>query len=113
MRRRMIGQVTSAIENLGLSILHLVQKILNEDEATALYKEHIGKWHFNRNIRHIISGPCVVIHVQGTDAFIKCREMVKTYREAHSDLIKLPANLVHATSDENKALEELKAVGCL
>jgi nucleoside-diphosphate kinase len=110
-RRRMAGQIITAIENLGLTIVHLNQKTLREDEAAALYKEHIGKWHFQRNIRHITSGPSIAIHVRGTGSLQKCRDMVETYREAHTDLIKLPANLVHATSDEDKAPEELKSVG--
>ncbi len=112
-RRRMIGQIVTAVENLGLSILHLNHQVLKEDEAVALYREHKGKWHFNRNIKHVTSGPSVVIHANGSDAVKKCRELVKMYREAHKDLIKLPANLVHATSNSEKALEELASVKCV
>jgi len=112
-RRGMIGQIVTAVENLGLSILHLNQKTLKMDEATALYEEHKGKWHFNRNIKHITSGPSVVIHVKGVDAVTKCRGLVKMYREAYKDLIKLPANLVHATSDSENTLNELSSLGCI
>lgn len=112
-RRRMVGQIITAIENLGLSILYLNQRVLNEEEATDLYKEHIGKWHFKRNIRHITSGPSVAIHVDGPGAKKKCREMIETFREAHKDLVKLPANLVHATSGDKKAIDELASLGCI
>lgn len=109
-RRRMVGQIITAIENLGLSIMELNQKTLTESTASALYEEHKGKWHFKRNIRHVISGPSIVIYVHGTDAVKKCRDMVETFRQSHKDLIKLPANLVHATSDSKKAQEELDAL---
>ena len=111
-RRRMVGQIIGAIESRGLSILYLQQKILSVDEATALYREHIGKWHFARNIKHITSGPVVVIHVQGEDALTRCRAMVKEMREAYKDVIKLPKNIVHSTSSPEKAQEELESVGC-
>lgn len=109
-RRRMIGQIITAIENLGLSIVELNQEILTENAATILYKEHRGKWHFKRNISHITSGPSIVMHVHGTDAVKRCRDMVEIFQQSHSDLIKLPANLVHATSNIEQVPEELAAV---
>jgi len=109
-RRRMIGQIITAIESRGLMIVKLEQKTLTEDAATALYQEHQGKWHFQRNIRHVTSGSSVAIHVQGKDAVTRCRDMVETFRQSHKDMIKLPANLVHATSDPDRASKELAAV---
>lgn len=111
-RRRMIGQIIGAIESRGLSILCLQQKILSISEATSLYEEHKGKWHFARNIKHVTSGPVVVIHICGDDALARCRSVVKEIREAHKDVIKLPKNIVHATSDLEKVQDELESVGC-
>ena len=111
-RRRMIGQIIGAIESRGLSILYLQQKILSTSEATSLYEEHKGKWHFTRNIKHVTSGPVVVIHVRGDDAIARCRSIVKEIREAHKDVIKLPKNIVHATSDPGKVQDELESVSC-
>jgi len=110
-RRRMIGQIIGAIEILGLSILHLQQKKISSYEAESLYKEHKGKWHFTRNIKHVISGPVVIIHVNGEDAVVRCREMVTRIRESNQDVIKLPRNIVHATSDCKKSIQELESVG--
>lgn len=109
-RRRMVGQIITAIEHLGLCIQELHKKELSRDEAESLYREHMGKWHFNRNIRHITSGPVVVVHVRGEEALKKCRNLVETFREAHKDLIRLPENLVHATSDAEKVEQELLSV---
>ena len=111
-RRRMIGQIVGAIESRSLSILHLQQRTLSTAEAELLYLEHKGKWHFARNIKHVISGPVVVIHVCGEEALSRCRQLVESIREAHKDVIKLPKNIAHATSDLDKAENELGAVGC-
>ncbi len=112
-RRRMAGQIITSVENLGLTIKTLIHKTLTEEEARELYAEHNGKWHFPRNIRHITSGPCVVIHVNGDDSVTRCRQMVETFRDSYKDVIRLPANLVHATSDFDRTNYELEAVGCL
>ena len=111
-RRRMVGQIIGAIESRGLSILYLQQKILSTSEATSLYEEHKGKWHFARNIKHVTSGPVVVIHIRGDDALARCRSVVKEIREAHKDVSKLPKNIVHATSYIEKVQNELGSVGC-
>lgn len=110
-RRKMVGQILTAIESRGLDILHLQQKRLTETQATDLYKEHKGKWHFSRNIKHIISGPVITIEVQGDSAVTRCRHIVEQIREANRDVIQLPKNLVHATSEPDKAHEELLSVG--
>lgn len=111
-RRRMIGQIVGAIESLSFAILHLQQKNLSTAEAESLYKEHKGKWHFTRNIKHVTSGPIVIIHIQGEEAILRCRQMVDGIREAYQDIIKLPRNIVHSTSDPSKVTEELESVGC-
>lgn len=111
-RRRMIGQIVGAIESRGLAILHLQQRVLSTAEAELLYQEHKGKWHFARNIKHVTSSPVVIMHIRGDDALARCRSVVKEIREAHQDVIKLPENIVHATSDLERVEIELGAVGC-
>lgn len=108
--RRMTGQVITAIETLGLEIQRLELKRLNVVEAEALYAEHKGKWHFKRNIKHILSGPCVAIKVSGKNALELCRTMVKSCRQANEDVIKLPANLIHASSNKDNVLKELMSL---
>ncbi len=112
-RRRMVGTLVTAIESTGLAIDQIQQKRLTSAEAGELYKEHKGKWHFERNIRHITSGPTVVIEVVGKHAINKCRELIENFRNNHRDVIHLPRNLVHATSDPDRAHDELSAVGLI
>lgn len=110
-KKHMTGIIITAIENTGLNITKMSQKVLTEIEAQNLYKEHRGKWHFNRNIKHIISGPVVIMEIVGEQALERCRKFVEDFRRAHEDVISLPKNLVHATSDPSRVCEELAAVG--
>lgn len=109
-RRRMIGQIITAIESRGLAIQHLELAKLSTKQAENLYSEHKGKWHFSRNIKHITSGPVIVIKVNGTDAVRQCRSLIESYREANKDIIDLPRNLIHATDNASKTSNELAAV---
>ncbi len=110
-QRHMVGSVVLAIESTGLEISQLRMKTLSRQEACSLYAEHKGKWHFERNIRHVTSGPAVVIEVEGDGAIRRCREIVETFRRCNKALIELPCNLVHSTVEPEKVDEELSAVG--
>lgn len=110
-QRHMVGVVVTAIESSGLTIAKLQQKTLSKKEASNLYQEHKGKWHFSRNITHVTSGPVVVMQVEGENAVERCRTLVENFRQAHSDVIVLPRNLLHATSDSSRSEREINAVG--
>ena len=110
-QRRMIGSVVGALENSGMVISDMRQTTLTKEEASSLYKEHEGKWHFDRNIKHVTSDPCVLIRIEGANAVARCREFVKAFRQAHQDVVIQPRNLIHATSDPDKVYDELSAVG--
>ncbi len=106
----MVGTVISAIESRGLNIKHLQQKTLLHEEAIKLYKEHIDKWHFERNIKHMTSGPVILLEIEGKEALNKCREYVMYFRNIYKDMVKLPRNLIHATDRQNNVANELLAV---
>jgi nucleoside-diphosphate kinase len=109
--RKIVGSILTGIECLGLTLELVEMKNLNRQEACDLYHEHAGKWHFERNIDHITSGPVLLIKVTGRKAVEKCRELVENFRKANREMIKLPKNLVHATDHIGKADQELSAVG--
>ena len=110
-RRRMVGLVISALETRNLDITGIVQTNLSVETASDLYREHRGKWHFERNIKHVTSGPVVLLQIEGTEAVKICREFVEHFRLAHREVISRPKNLVHASDSVAKAQEELLSVG--
>lgn len=110
-RRGLIGTFLTTLETNGLRISKLLQKKLSREEASELYKEHQGKYYFERNIRHVTSGNVVLLEIHGEDSVRRCRQIAESFRNNHKDVIRLPQNLVHATSSLEKAEEELRAVG--
>lgn len=106
-----IGAVIRYIEIDGFQITRIEMRYLALPEAELLYEEHRNQWYFDRNIKHVTSGPVVLIQVEGEDVIHKTRQIVEKVREKFE--IELPRNLVHASSEENKALQELAAVGFL
>jgi len=109
LEKRIAGLILTAIEQQGLTINQLEMKHLTHMEACELYKEHKGKYYFDRNIRHVTSGPVIIMEVEGPESIDKCRQLVKTIREAHE--VAHPQNLLHATSEASQAEEELSSVG--
>ncbi len=110
-QKRMIGSIIGALENSGMTISEMKYTTLTKKEASDLYKEHKGKWHFDRNIKHVTSGGCVLIRIEGANAVTRCREFIESFRKAHQDVVIQPRNLVHATSDPDRVYDELSAVG--
>lgn len=111
LHRKMAGLVITLLESSGLNISYLCQRFLTLLEAEQLYAEHRGRWFFDRNIKHVMSGEVIIVRVEGDNAVNTCRGVIERFRAAHKDVIKLPRNLVHATSELEKASGELIAVG--
>ena len=107
---KMVGLAISDIEYADLKITRMQQKTLTQQEAEALYAEHKGKDFFDRNIQHVTSGPVVLIEVEGEGAVGQCRQMIEDFRRRFVNVIELPKNLVHATSDAANASIEIDAV---
>lgn len=110
-QRKMVGAVITAIEGRGLDITRLQRKRLSLDEASNLYKDHRGKWFFERNIKHVTSGAVVLMEVSGKNAVAACRELVDSFRTANRDVIVIPRNLVHSTESPENSDHELNSVG--
>ena len=103
-----IGLIIGLIEYDGLQITKMKIDTLSALQAEDLYDEHKGKQYFDRNIKHVTSGHVVLMQVEGEDAITKTRHIVDEIRSRFD--IELPKNLVHASSEENKALKELSVV---
>ncbi len=107
---KIVGLTISEIEYAHLKITRMQQRVLSRQEAESLYDEHKGKDFFVRNIDHIVSGPVVLIEVEGDSAVSQCRQMIEDFRHRFVNVIELPKNLIHATSDPARASVEIAAV---
>lgn len=114
--RGLIGEIISRIERRGMKIVAM--KMVNVDERLAReqYSPHIGKSFFNELIRHITSGPSVVMVVEGRNAVSVMRSMIGATDPANAspgtirgDLaLDLTRNVVHAADSAESARREMK-----
>lgn len=111
LQHKLGGVFLSLIEHSGLKISNMSFKNMSKDEACSLYDEHRGKWYFERNVKHVSSGPVLLMNISGVDAVNRCRKLVEDFRDAHKDLVALPKNLIHATPTHTASGRELQSVG--
>jgi len=103
------GPIIGLIEDKDLKITQMIMKTLGLTEAELIYAEHKGQWYFERNINHVTSDPVVLMQVEGDDVIEKTRKIVDDVRKNFN--IELPKNIIHASSNADKAIEELQAAG--
>jgi nucleoside-diphosphate kinase len=114
-RKDVIGDVLSRIEQDGLSIVSLKMIQLTESEAGEFYAEHQGSEFFDGLIEFMTSGPVVVAAVEGDDAISRLRTLMGetdptdaapgTIRAEHAD--GLPDNIIHGSDSPESAEREL------
>ncbi len=92
---------------------------LTENAAAEFYSEHEAEPFFQGLIKHMASGPCVVLVLQGPNAIASYRELmgatdpVKAKASEQFSLRKsfgttMPANAVHGSDSQNSANREVE-----
>ena len=109
-QRGLIGEIISRFERKGLKILELVMFSCWRDLAEQIYKVHKDKPFFNGQVEFMISGPIVLLILEGKDAVAHARLIAGdigtpgTIRGDYS--ISIRHNIVHASDTvENAAYE--------
>jgi len=112
--KNLIGKIVSRFEEEGLRIAGIRKVHLSRPEAEGFYAVHKERPFFGELVDFMISGPCVVICLEGDNAILKNREIMGATDPAEADegtLRKLYAdskgeNAVHGSdSPENAATE--------
>lgn len=111
-RRQLMGQIITHLENKGLLIIGAKLLIMDDHLAGMHYAEHVGKPFFPELVDFITSGPLLALAVYGSRAVMAVRVLVGATDPLQAapgtirgDLgLDRTRNLVHA-SDSSEAAE--------
>ncbi|MDM7917179.1 MAG: nucleoside-diphosphate kinase [Candidatus Eisenbacteria bacterium] len=75
-RRNLIGEILSRVEEAGLGLRRLRMVALSESQAREFYKVHEGKPFLDSLVAFMASGPIVAAVVEGEDAIRRLADVV-------------------------------------
>jgi nucleoside-diphosphate kinase len=115
-RRGLIGEVLSRIENKGLKIVAMDLRTLDRETAETHYAEHTSKPFFGSLVDFITSAPLVAIVAEGPRAIAAFRALAGatdpvqalpgTIRGDHA--LEVQENIVHGSDGPDAAEREIK-----
>lgn len=101
-RRGLVGNVISRLENKGLRIVGLKQMVISRELAERHYGEHKGKPFFEGLVEFITSGPVVAMVIEGENAILGWRNMMGATNPADAAMGTVRGDFA-STIDENIA----------
>ncbi len=115
-RRGLMGEIIARIERKGLKIRALRLHRMTRSEAEELYAPHKGKDFFERLVRHVTSGPVLLMVVEGPSAIRAMRQLIGATNplEATPGTIRgdygldITANVIHAADSPENAEREMR-----
>ena len=115
-RRRLVGEVISRLEQKGYDIVEMRLFTIDEDLAGRHYAEHTKKPFFSELVSFITSGPVVAMAVEGAEAVLGCRQIMGATNplEAVPGSIRgdyateITFNIVHGSDSPESAARELE-----
>ncbi|WGS65398.1 nucleoside-diphosphate kinase [Marinitoga aeolica] len=115
-RRGLVGEVISRLERRGIKIIAMKMINATKEQAERLYKEHEGKPFYNELIEFVLSGPVVVMVLEGPRVVEMVRHII-----GNTDPLKaspgsirgefgmsVTKNIVHASDSHENAEKEMK-----
>ncbi|NHK30133.1 MAG: nucleoside-diphosphate kinase [Asgard group archaeon] len=113
-KRRLIGDIISRLEQVGLRIVAMKMLSLSKKMAEEHYAIHKGKPFYEGLIKFITSGPVVAMIVEGKDAVKRVRKIAGATKPMDAEIgtirgdfaMDIGRNVVHAAdSPENAKIE--------
>lgn len=114
--KNVIGKIIDRFESNGLRITAMKKIILTRNDAAKFYEVHKDRPFFNDLVEYMISGPVVVMVLEGENAVVKNRELMGatnpkeaapgTIRADFADSIE--ANAVHGSDSIENAQKEIR-----
>ena len=71
-----IGEIISRFEKAGLKVIAAKMKHLSKKDAEGFYAVHQGRPFFNDLVSFMITGPVLIMALEGDDAIAKNREIM-------------------------------------
>ena len=113
-RRNLTGAVTKMLEEAGLRVVASKRIQMTREQAEGFYAVHKERPFFGELVDFMISGPVVVLVLEGEDAVKRNRDVMGATNPADADegtirktyAESIEANSVHGSdSDENAKIE--------
>ena len=119
--RNVIGKITAQIEEIGLVVIAVRMLHLSAVQAEELYEEHKGKPFFESLLEFMISGPVIVMVLEGNNAIQSLRKLMgatipsnaepgtirHTYNALQVDSGKVHENVIHGSDSAESAAREI------
>jgi nucleoside-diphosphate kinase len=113
--KRLIGEVVRTFESSGFKIAAMKMKLLSRSEAEGFYYVHKERVFFQELVEFMISGPVVVMVLEGDDAIKRNREIMGATDPAEAEAGTIRAkwadskqnNIVHGSDSEESAKFEI------
>ena len=114
-KKNVVGKIIDRFENNGLRIAAAKKIQLSKCDAKAFYAVHKDRPFFNDLVEFMISGPVVVMVLEGENAVVKNRELMGATnpKEATPGTIRadfadsIDANAVHGSDSLENAVNEI------
>ena len=104
------GEILEMISDTGLTVLSGVERKLGVRDVRALYWPHVGKSFYDRNAEFMLSAPCLLLALAGTDAVARWRQVLMPRIRQRWDLgpdAPKHLNFVHGSDSDENAFREL------
>ncbi|MBI4963905.1 MAG: nucleoside-diphosphate kinase [Desulfomonile tiedjei] len=113
--KKLIGEVVRTFESAGLKIAAMKMKKLSREEAEGFYYVHKERPFFGELIEFMISGPVVLMVLEGENAIARNREIMGATDPAEAADGTIRArwadskqnNIVHGSDSEESAMFEI------
>ena len=113
--KNVIGKIVDRFESNGLKIAAMKKVQLSQADAEAFYAVHASRPFFGDLVKFMISGPVVVMVLEGENAVLKNRELMGATnpKEAAKGTIRadfadsIDANAVHGSDSLENAKNEI------
>ncbi|HYB93120.1 MAG TPA: nucleoside-diphosphate kinase [archaeon] len=112
----LIGEVTARIEKMRFTILSMRMIWVTPKQAEKLYEMHKGKPFYDKLIGHILSGPVIVMIVQGASVVKGMRQIIGATDPAEAEAgtirgdygLTKTENVIHAADSLKNAEREIR-----